>query len=85
MIDQQCVLLLFSISSIHYVMCSVYLMYYTTFNIKVGPLISHRHYSSTVRAEIHPAERLALTLRFLCTGNSQVWLIRHLHRSIQYV
>lgn len=40
----------------------------------VGPLISHRHYSSTVRAEIHPAERLALTLRFLCTGNSQVSL-----------
>ena len=44
---QQCVLYVFSIIII--------------FNIKVGPLISHQHYSSTV-----------LTLRFLCTSNSQV-------------
>ena len=52
--------------------CTVRFSIIIIFNIKVGPLISHRHYSSTVRAEIHPAERLALTLRFLCTGNSQV-------------
>ena len=40
----------------------------------VGPLLHRRKYSSCLRAEITPAERLALTLRYLATGNSQVSL-----------
>ena len=40
----------------------------------VGPLISRRAYFSEVRACITPAERLALTVRYLATGNSQVSL-----------
>ena len=31
-----------------------------------------REYRSSIRAAITPAERLALTLRYLATGNSQV-------------
>lgn len=41
---------------------------------KVGPLLLRRNYSSEVRASINPAERLAFTLRYLATGNSQVSL-----------
>ena len=41
---------------------------------EVGPLLSHRKYDSEVRASITPAERLALTIRYLATGNSQVSL-----------
>ena len=41
--------------------------------MKVGPLLRRRRYNSNMRAEISPAERmLALTLRYLATGNSQV-------------
>lgn len=39
---------------------------------QVTPFLSRRGYNSTKRAEISPAERLAVTLRFLATGNSQV-------------
>ena len=39
---------------------------------QVGPLIQHRHYSCAIRAQVSPAERLALTIRYLSTGNSQV-------------
>ena len=40
----------------------------------VGPLLTKRHYFSRQRVEITPAERLAVTLRYLATGNSQVSL-----------
>lgn len=40
--------------------------------LQVSPFLSRRGYSSSIRAEISPAERLALTLRFLATGDSQV-------------
>ena len=40
----------------------------------VGPLLAKRHYFSGQRTEITPAERLAVTLRYLATGNSQVSL-----------
>ena len=40
----------------------------------VGPLLTKCHYFSRQRAEITPAERLAVTLRYLATGNSQVSL-----------
>ena len=40
----------------------------------VGPLLAKRHYFSRQRTEITPAERLAVTLRYLATGNSQVSL-----------
>ena len=49
----------------------------STFDIllsHVGPLLTRRHYFSRLRAEITPAERLAVTLRYLATGNSQVSL-----------
>ena len=38
----------------------------------VGPRLSRRRYFSTRRPEISPAERLAATLRYLATGNSQM-------------
>ena len=38
----------------------------------VGPLLTRRLYFSRQRAEIRPAERLAVTLRYLVTGNSQL-------------
>ena len=41
---------------------------------KVGPLLVRRRYSSVVRPSISPGERLALTLRYLATGNSQISL-----------
>ena len=41
---------------------------------KVGPFLRRRRYQSQCRPEIHPAERLALTIRFLATGNSQASL-----------
>lgn len=41
--------------------------------MKVGPALSRRHYFSDRRAEISPGERLAVTLRYLATGNSQVF------------
>lgn len=40
----------------------------------VGPVLRRRGYCSCLRPEITPAERLALTLRYLATGNSQVSL-----------
>ena len=43
--------------------------------VQVGPLLARcRQYNTcnSVRVEITPAERLAVTLRFLATGNSQV-------------
>ena len=40
----------------------------------VGPLLTRRHYFSRQRAEITPAERLAVTLCYFATGNSQVSL-----------
>ena len=39
---------------------------------KVSPRLAKRHYGSSIRASISPAKRLAVTLRFLATGNSQV-------------
>ena len=41
---------------------------------KVGPFLRRRRYQSQCRPEIPPAERLALTIRFLATGNSQASL-----------
>ena len=41
---------------------------------KVGPFLRRRRYHSQCRPEIPPAERLALTIRFLATGNSQASL-----------
>ena len=41
---------------------------------RVGPVLRRRTYCSRLRPEIAPAERLALTLRYLATGNSQVSL-----------
>ena len=41
---------------------------------QVVPLLAKRHYYSPHRAEIPPAERLAVTIRSLATGNSQVSL-----------
>ena len=35
-------------------------------------MLSRRRYCSSSRAEISPAERLALTIHYLATGNSQV-------------
>ena len=43
----------------------------------MGPHLHHRHYHSTIRAEISPAEWLALTIRYLATGNSQVRVLSH--------
>lgn len=40
--------------------------------MKVEPLLRRRRYNSNMRAEISPAEMLAVTLRYLATGNSQV-------------
>ena len=42
--------------------------------VKVRPFLRHRKYQSALRPEISPAERLAITLRYLATGNSQVSL-----------
>ena len=39
---------------------------------QVGPLIQHHHYLCAIRAQVSPAERLALTIRYLSTGNSKV-------------
>ncbi|KAL5457184.1 hypothetical protein EMCRGX_G034429 [Ephydatia muelleri] len=44
-----------------------------TFDVLLQKLI-HRRYSNSLRAEVSPAERLALTLRFLASGDSQVSL-----------
>ena len=41
---------------------------------KVGPLLCRHRYSSLCRPEIHPAERLAITIGYLTTGNSQASL-----------
>ena len=35
-------------------------------------MLKRRHYSSSVRPEICPAEMLSVGLRYLATGNSQV-------------
>ena len=41
----------------------------------VGPLLVRReNYWSVIRANITPAERLALTIKYLATGNSQISL-----------
>ena len=40
---------------------------------QVAPMLKHRTCDSTIRAKISPTERLAMTLRFLATGNSQVF------------
>jgi hypothetical protein len=40
----------------------------------VGPLLRRLKHRSSIRAEIAPAERLALTLRYLATGKFQVSL-----------
>ena len=40
--------------------------------IQVTPFLLRRPYNSATRASICPGERLALTLRYLATGNSQV-------------
>ena len=40
--------------------------------LQVGPLLSRRYSSSSIRPQITPAERLSVGLRFLATGNSQV-------------
>ena len=41
----------------------------------VGPLLVRReNYWSVIRANITPAQRLALTIRYLATGNSQISL-----------
>ena len=40
----------------------------------VSPMLSRRSYYSRARAEISPAERLVVTLRYLATGNSQTSL-----------
>ena len=45
------------------------------FKFKVGPYLLHRTYNSSLRPQVSPAERLILTLRYLCTGNSQVCCI----------
>ena len=54
---------------------SNFIFLYTCIHKQVSPLLTHRHWGSINRPGISPAERLALTLRFLATGNSQVWLI----------
>ena len=36
--------------------------------MQIGPMLSPRQYTSSFRAEISPAERLALTV-FLASGN----------------
>uniref|UniRef100_A0A1X7TJV4 DDE Tnp4 domain-containing protein n=2 Tax=Amphimedon queenslandica TaxID=400682 RepID=A0A1X7TJV4_AMPQE len=41
---------------------------------EVGPYLLHRTYNSSLRPQVSPAERLILTLRYLCTGNSQISL-----------
>ena len=41
---------------------------------KVGPFLSRRPYMSDRRPNISPGERLALTIRYLATGNSQTSL-----------
>jgi hypothetical protein len=41
---------------------------------KVAPALQRRAYLSDRRPEISPAERLALTIQYLATGNSQVSL-----------
>ena len=41
-------------------------------NFKVEPSLIKRHYSSTSRPPISPAEKLTLTLRYLTTGVSQI-------------
>ena len=41
---------------------------------EVAPFLSRKYYNSSVRAEVSPAERLAVTSRYLTTGNSQVLL-----------
>ena len=50
----------------------------TTFDLllrKVDPVLRRcRRYTSTIRAEISTAERLAVTIRYLATGNSQASL-----------
>ena len=38
----------------------------------VKPLLNHRGFYSVFKADITALERLALTLRYLATGNSQV-------------
>ena len=45
---------------------------YCTNRFQVSHHLASRSYFSSVRAEITAAERLALTLRFLASGNSQV-------------
>ena len=42
---------------------------------KIEPLIARRHYWSPYRPEVSSAEKLAVTLRYLATGNSQVFFI----------
>ena len=39
-------------------------------------MLGHRRYDCRYRYKISPAERLALTLRFLATGNSQVRFLK---------
>ena len=41
---------------------------------RVGPLLSRRGYRSDHRPDISPNERLALTIRYLATGSSQMSL-----------
>ena len=48
---------------------------YNHFCIKYpsGCSLKHRTCDSTIRAKISPTERPAMTLKFLATGNSQVF------------
>ena len=46
----------------------------------VGPLlVSREDYWSAIRVNITPAERLALTIKYLATGNSQISLSFNFH------
>ena len=52
---------------------------------KVGPILTRTSYYSAERAAISPAERLALTLRYLATGNSQVTAVLTMYIYIFYL
>lgn len=59
-------------------LCVLHVNCYNCLSVQVRPYLISRHYNSHVRASISAAEKLALTLRYLATGNSQVY-----HNSIE--